>query len=211
MKKIFLSFFIILASFCSSSAFAAVSGCDDGDMSKILICEFGLFINISVYFCYVIGTLMIILGALFMYLNAHTPGKYSVGAIIASFITAGLLLGFSQTITIIQSTTFGDSVYALTDYNEIVNRIHGFDGHTSFGYMSSGTIKAIFAFAKLVGVIAMIRSIYMIYSMGRWSDSSKGTIWEIIVLGVFGALCFRLEDTLCLLGNTLKIGWLCLV
>ena len=85
----------------------------------------------------------------------------ALGSILGALIAASLFLGFSNVITIYQNFIFDDgNIYELHQYNESLQRISGTETG-GFSYMSSESMKAILAFVKLVGVVAMLKSIYL--------------------------------------------------
>ena len=191
---------------------AAGEGCASDSIAARLICNFGTLIDLAVFFGYVLSGILFFVAGLYIYQSQKKPQQYGPGAIIGSLLAATLFLGFTNLITVYQSFIFNDgNIYELHQYNESLNRITGTDGGGGFGYMSSESMQALIGFVKLVGVVAMLKSIYLVYDAGRGNDPSKNVYFQILIYAVGGAIAFRIEDFSCVMGDFFNMPGICLI
>lgn len=210
------NFMFILAIFFSlfpHQAFAQPTGegCSSDSTAAKLVCNFGTLIDVAVIFGYVLAGILFFVAGLYVYLSQKKPQQYGPGSILGALIAASLFLGFSNVITIYQNFIFDDgNIYELHQYNESLQRISGTETG-GFSYMSSESMQAILAFVKLVGVVAMLKSIYLIYDAGRGNDPHKSIYFQIMIYAVGGAMAFRIEDISCVIGDFFNIQSICLI
>lgn len=184
--------------------------CSNENTATQLICNFGSIIELAVIFGYVLSGILFFVAGLYIYLSQKKPQQYGPGAIIGALLAATLFLGFTNLVTVYQNLVFSDNdIYELHQYNETLQRIGGDNGH--FNYMSSESMRALLGFVKLVGVIAMLKSIYLVYDAGRGNDPNKNVYFQILVYAVGGAMAFRIEDVSCIISDFFNITSICLL
>lgn len=193
-----------------STAMAATESCPTDDLALKLVCEFGNFIGIALIIAYFIGSILMLYGAFQFYATSRNPNDSRLAPWMSIFVGT-LLLGMTEVITFYQDTLFntGD-VYEVSQYNESLNKISG-GATTSIGYASENIMKAIFGFAKLVGVIAMIKSVVLIWDKGGNRRGNQTGWGQIIAFGIGGMLVFRAEDVACMVADLFNIQSLCLL
>lgn len=185
--------------------------CDSTSTAARLICNFGTIIDISIVVGYAISGVLFFVAGLYMYLSQKKPQQYGAGHIIGALIAATLFISFTNLITLYQNLVFADDqVYHLNEYNEMLDRI-GSGDEGAFGYMSSESMQALIAFVKVVGVFAMLKSIYLVYDAGRGNDPQRNIYFQIMIYAIGGALAFRVEDFSCILADFFGIASICLV
>lgn len=193
-----------------SISFAATQSCGNESTAARLTCEFGDFIQLAVIIGYFLAALLFFLGGFYIYLMNKKPGQYGAGVVVACFLSATFFAGFSNVITLYQSVLFGSSdLYTINQYSSMVQQIKGV-GAGQMGYVSSSTMQALVGFVKLIGVIAILRSIYLIYVFGKSGGREAGG-GSIIVFGIGGAIAFRIEDFSCMLADLFNITSICLL
>lgn len=186
-------------------------GCSSDSTATKLICNFGTLIDLAVLFGYVLSGILFFVAGVYIYLSQKKPQQYGPGAILGALLAATLFLGFSNVITIYQNFVFNDGdLYELHQYNESLQRISG-NETGGFSYMSSESMQAIFGFIKFVGIVAMLKSIYLVYDAGRGNDPHKSVYFQIMIYAIGGAMAFRIEDVLCIMGDFLNVQSICLV
>lgn len=195
----------------SPSAFAAVSACPQTDViAKNMMCQFGNFIDITVIIAYLLGTIFFIIGGLEIYKTSRNPND-SKGVIFVAFLVGTLLLGFGNVVTLYQDALFqtGD-VYQVTQYNETLSRIKG-GNDTQLMYVSSTTMRAIFGFAKFLGVLAMLKSLLIVWELGGRRRGGNATYGQLVAFAFGGVIAFRAEDFACLLADFFNMNSLCML
>ena len=204
-------FFTLFPHQAFASATGSSGGCDSNSTAAKLICNFGTLIDITVFFGYVLSGILFFVAGLYIYMSQKKPQQYGPGSILGALLAATLLLGFSNVITIYQNFMFNDgNLYELHQYNESLSRINGTET-SGFGYMSSESMQAIIGFVKFVGIVAMLKSIYLIYDAGRGNDPQKNVYFQIMIYAIGGAMAYRIEDVSCILGDFFNIQSVCLL
>lgn len=211
IKKIKQLLFIALL-LLPNIAFAETS-CDSSVTSEKIICEIGTLLPIVEACTYLTGTILAVVGIMLALENQKDPRRVGVKAIILTFLSATLLMMLPTILTTAQSTFFSDgNLYSISDYNSTLNRINE-SGAQNLSMLTGHNIRVVFAFVKFIGVLVVVKGIYLIYVAGRWgeSQSNQGIYIKIMIHILGGAAAFNLEDLMCVLGDFINVQSMCLV
>ncbi|EKP0310303.1 hypothetical protein ACTG16_23870 [Aeromonas sp. 23P] len=197
---------VVAAILLSPGAAFAASSCPTDNLGEQLACNWGIAIDIAIYFSYFLSTVLLITSLMMWWSRTQNPNGIRVSAIVLTFISAGFMLSLSSSLELAQSTIFTNEPVGLFEYSRTIEKV-GTSGSTGgITALTASNAKAMIGLIMLIGVVYFIKGIYLISKLTVDQQVTKSKV-AAHILG--GSACFNILNVSCGLLSFINISSIC--
>ncbi|MBP4081433.1 hypothetical protein [Aeromonas sp. MrichA-1] len=201
---------VAVASAIAMTLFSGFALADD-TASSIVNPVAELFVSIG----YLVGLILFVLGLYGFKKNSESPQQYPMSYCIANLTTGTLLLLSGYFYGVVRNTAVNDGwsydnssalaldKTALANSGNITNSFLG-------QYLPVHTVELLIGFIYLVGLLAFLKGIYMLKSVGSASNNGSDGIGKALTHICGGVVSMNILSFSCLVSSIIGVSMICL-